>query len=157
MKAIKLILICCCLSFLTQAQQYFNSTYASPVHVLASAIVETETGYMVVGQMPTTTDRQMLFYKLNFNGDTTWRKTYAEEPKIFYPTSLLLEGTDFLVAGSYRDSAGTENSNIFLSLFDKDANLLWMKSYGGPLFDNFGPNVPTPFGVCHSDLLKSPW
>lgn len=133
------------------SQNYFNHIYNSPNSPnpfanLASNVCLQENSYIVLGQQMTTTERKIIFYKLNFYGDTIISKEYYDGPKIFYPQKILKKDSSFIVFGVLQDSADITNSNLFLASFDTNFNFSWIKTYGGLYFDNGNDIIETKDG-----------
>ena len=72
---------------------YFNNLYdVVQEQNGGTAILESNDGYLLIGQTIASTYRGFVLIKINKTGDTSWIRSYGEAPEIFY-TGL---GTSFI-------------------------------------------------------------
>ena len=99
----------------------------------ANEIISTrDGGYILVGT--TTSDRHkrddVYVVKLNKNGDKQWQHHYGDDGK--EEGYGIVEDKDGYVIVGYTESTKNYNSDVYLLKIDKQGNIIWKKSYGGP-------------------------
>ena len=114
---------------------YFNRTYDITEFNLATSVLPIDSGYLILGQIVTTINREFLLVRIDMNGDTIWTKSYGEPPNIYF-TGLgksLIKTVDsgYAFAGTFRDTANVGNAEALLVKFNTIGDTLWTKKYGG--------------------------
>ena len=95
----------------------------------------TDGGYIVVSVFKhDTVDHDILIFKLDSEGNALWGKAYGGEGG--EGSSYVQQTTDgnYIVAGS-TDSFGAGLYDLWLFKIDSIGDIIWQKSYGGPLRD----------------------
>ncbi len=117
------------------AQHYFNKLVTDSSGI-GKIMYNTDNTYTIVGSKFTSNafnEVPLVITKLNANGDTLWRKWYADSTKEFYVHCLLKTANNsFIVLCDVYDSTSqyiTVTSDIEMLKFDKDGNKLWSKRY----------------------------
>jgi len=96
---------------------------------LSNGIIETPTGYLVVGSTNSYgggTDNSCIL-KLTKNGDYQWAKTYSGSDNDGFEDIISLNG-NYVCSGNTW-SWGSKNKNFMVEI-DEDGNLQWAKVYG---------------------------
>jgi PKD repeat protein len=101
---------------------------------LAFCVTENDSLFYMVGQQVTSFDSKISLCKLNLKGDTIKTNVYQVDSLYFIPSVLKLIENELIVFGTVQqvDSTHTvSQSDIFISSFDLNLNINWIKTYGG--------------------------
>ncbi|MBP6731722.1 MAG: PQQ-binding-like beta-propeller repeat protein [Chitinophagales bacterium] len=95
-------------------------------------------------QVNTSDVRKMLLMKVAANGNLVWAKEYAGNNVTMGYTVIEKQDGGMVLIGNTNTTA--TNIDIFLMSLDKDGNVQWSKTYGGPKFESAADVVQTPDG-----------
>lgn len=88
--------------------------------------------------------RNVLLMKVSANGDLLWAKEYsAGKIAMGYTVAEKPDGGILLTGNT--DISPT-NIDVFVMCLDKDGNMQWAKTYGGPKFESVADMLQTPDG-----------
>src|SRR6218665_822688 len=113
-----------------------------------ASIVQTAAGnYFIGGRTKYSSNGQFDFYlmKTNAAGDTLWTKKYGGSGNEEI-TSIVQSSDGGIVMAGYTESYGNGSKDMYLVKVDANGNLLWSKTYGGPLPEVANALRATPDG-----------
>jgi len=119
-------------------KEQWRKTFGGPGDDIAWSIVLNEDdGFTIAAQTNSSGHGELDAYliRTNNNGDTLWTRTYGgpETDRVF-SVDLTKDGSILLAGITYSFGAGDRDA--YLLKTDRNGNLLWQKTYGGPGYDN---------------------
>jgi hypothetical protein len=99
-------------------------------------------GYIVVGYTKSygAGDDDVYLIKTDTNGNLLWQKTYGgPDWDVGFSLALTSDG-GYIITGERHPSSAYYLGDVYLIKTDSNGNMLWQKTYGGPL-DDFGVSV----------------
>ncbi|OFY96842.1 MAG: hypothetical protein A3K10_08680 [Bacteroidetes bacterium RIFCSPLOWO2_12_FULL_31_6] len=134
-----------------QAQTYFDKEFKNNLtyQTLGSSIYSlTDTnGYMVVGNIPTSSNTSLYLIRLNMYGDTVWSKIFGNNLLLEYSglgKMISIGDTNFIFTGTtFTDSLTqtADSSMISLCKVDLNGTVLWQKYYGDSNKLSYGNDI----------------
>jgi len=132
--AILFIIHFCCTNIWAQST-YFNKTHDLEQWDVASAALQVDDGYMVLGQAITTQARMLMLIKLDFTGDTLWSKVFGPPPQVYFTggggSFIQTNDGGYAFCGTVEDIADSSIDDMILVKFDNLGDTLWTKRFGG--------------------------
>jgi hypothetical protein len=94
-------------------------------------------GYLLAGSTSSfgAGGNDVLLLKTDGNGDTLWAKTYGDTANESFLSIDMTSDGGYILVGS-TNSSGAGNNDVYLLKTDSVGNLMWARTYGGPLNDN---------------------
>ena len=127
----------------------WQKTYGGNANEAADLILTTADGYVVVGYTGSfgAGGLDVWFLKLDKAGSVVWQKTYGGTSDDEAISVLLADDGGFAIAGETK-SFGAGDWDVWVIKLDRDGNVQWQKTYGGPAKDTASadPFQQTPDG-----------
>ncbi len=124
----------------------WQKTYGGRDDEYATAIAITPEGdIIVVGSTFSSGagDWDIMVLRIDKDGNVKWQKTYGGKKMDEASSVALAKNGDILVAGSTH-SFGAGNKDVWILRLDRDGNVKWQKTYGGPGRDSAYAIAITP-------------
>ncbi len=112
--------------------KYYNiANKINHIHVSSTRL--SNNSILLVGQITSGSDQDMLIINTDMNGNTRWARSISGAGAVAATSVLAVENGTFYLAGGTADSSG----DGLLCRFTNDGELLWSRSYGDVGTDGF--------------------
>lgn len=112
-----------------EGEKLWQRTIKVGTNDIGNELLETNDGYLVVGQTAEQLGADILILKVNKQGDKQWVKSY-KSPQYEWAIDVVAIDNDFFVLCTAEDSVAVGRDMLLLKI-DQQGELLWSKKYGG--------------------------